>query len=71
MWLLLGCLAMPIDIVPDFIQVVGYADDAVVLALGLRSMTRRAGADVFERHWPGSADGLVAIRWLAGSRAHS
>lgn len=66
LWLLLGYLAMPIDLVPDFIPVLGYADDAVVVAMALRSVTRRAGAEALERHWPGTADGLEAIRRLAG-----
>lgn len=66
LWLLLAYLAMPIDLVPDFIPVLGYADDAVVVALALRSVTRRAGPEAIERHWPGTPDGLVAIRRLAG-----
>ena len=66
LWLLLGYLAMPIDLVPDFIPVLGYADDAVVVAVALRSVTRRAGPEALERHWPGTPDGLAAIRRLAG-----
>jgi uncharacterized membrane protein YkvA (DUF1232 family) len=66
LWLLLGYLAMPIDLVPDFIPVLGYADDAVVVAIALRSVTRRAGPEALERHWPGTPDGLAAIRRLAG-----
>jgi uncharacterized membrane protein YkvA (DUF1232 family) len=66
LWLLFGYLALPIDLVPDFIPVLGYADDAVVVALALRSVTRHAGADAVERHWPGTPDGLAAIRRLAG-----
>jgi uncharacterized membrane protein YkvA (DUF1232 family) len=66
LWLLLGYLAMPIDLVPDFIPVLGYADDAVVVAIALRSVTRRAGADALHRHWPGTPDGLAAVRRLAG-----
>ena len=31
--LLLGCLALPIDLIPDFIPVVGYADDAIIVAI--------------------------------------
>ena len=42
--LLLGYLAVPIDLVPDFVPVLGYADDAIVVALVLRSVVRRAGA---------------------------
>lgn len=51
--------------VPDFIPVLGQADDAIVIALVLRSVTRRAGAAALERHWPGTADGLAAVRRLA------
>lgn len=28
LWLLLGYLAIPVDLVPDFVPVLGYADDA-------------------------------------------
>lgn len=64
--LLLAYLASPIDIIPDFVPVIGYADDAIVVALVLRSVTRRAGPDALERHWPGSPHGLHLIRQLAG-----
>ncbi|RNM11104.1 YkvA family protein [Nocardioides pocheonensis] len=66
LWLLLGYLALPLDLVPDFIPVIGYADDAVIVALALRSVTRHAGAEALSRHWPGSPEGLAAVRRLAG-----
>lgn len=66
LWLLLLYLASPIDLVPDVVPVLGYADDAVVVALALRSVTRAAGPSAVERNWPGSADGLAAVRRLAG-----
>src|SRR3954449_9529580 len=66
LWLLLGYLLIPIDLVPDFIPVIGYADDAVVVALALRSVTRRAGPAALDRHWPGTPEGLAAVRRLAG-----
>jgi uncharacterized membrane protein YkvA (DUF1232 family) len=65
LWLLLGYLALPVDLVPDVVPVIGYADDAVVVALALRSVSRRAGPEALERHWPGSAQGLDAVRRLA------
>ena len=49
--LLLGYLVFPLDLVPDFIPVVGYADDAVIVALALRSVTRAAGPEALDRHW--------------------
>jgi len=66
LWLLLGYLAFPIDLVPDVIPVIGYADDAVIVALALRSVTRVAGAAALDRHWPGTPEGLRAVRRLAG-----
>lgn len=66
LWLLLGYLLMPVDLVPDFIPVIGYADDAVVVAVALRSVVRRAGPESLERHWPGTPEGLAAVRRLAG-----
>ena len=65
LWLLLGYLALPVDLVPDVVPVIGYADDAVVVALVLRSVSRRAGPEALERHWPGSPQGLDAVRRLA------
>lgn len=59
--LLLAYLLSPIDLVPDFIPVIGYADDAVIVALVLRSVLKRAGPEALERHWPGSRSGLDVI----------
>jgi uncharacterized membrane protein YkvA (DUF1232 family) len=64
--LLLAYLALPFDIVPDFIPVIGYADDAILLCVVLRSIVRRAGPDTIRRHWPGSKDGLEALWQVAG-----
>ena len=63
---LLVYLVLPIDLVPDFIPVIGYADDAVVVALALRSVVRAAGPAAIERHWPGSPEGLRVVERLAG-----
>lgn len=64
--LLLAYLLFPIDLVPDFIPVLGYADDAVVVAIALRSVMRHAGRDAIDRHWPGSPEGLAVVTRLAG-----
>ncbi|MFE4727379.1 YkvA family protein [Microbacterium sp. NPDC056736] len=67
-WLLalLGYLLMPFDLVPDFIPVLGFADDAVVVAIVLRFAIRHAGIDAIRRHWPGTPDGLASVLTLAG-----
>jgi uncharacterized membrane protein YkvA (DUF1232 family) len=64
--LLLAYLAIPIDLVPDFIPVLGYADDAIIVTVVLRSTVRRAGLDAVRRHWPGTDDGFTALRRLTG-----
>jgi len=69
--LLLGYLALPIDLVPDFIPVIGYADDAVIVAFVIRSVIKKAGAGPVERHWPGTPDGLAAIYRLTGTTPHA
>ena len=51
-------LASPIDLVPDFLPVVGYADDAILTALVLRRLVRKVGRDKLAKHWPGTPDGL-------------
>lgn len=66
---LLVYLASPIDLVPDFLPVIGYADDAIIVALVLRSVIRKAGHEPLERHWPGSPAGLAIIQRLAGAAA--
>ncbi|WP_448616022.1 YkvA family protein [Modestobacter sp. URMC 112] len=65
-WLLLAYLLSPLDLVPDVLPVVGYADDAVLVAWVLRSVVRRAGDAALARHWPGTDGGLAVVRRLAG-----
>lgn len=64
--LLLAYLALPIDLVPDFIPVLGYADDAIIVAAVLRSVVRRAGQDAVRRHWPGTDEGYAVLARLTG-----
>jgi uncharacterized membrane protein YkvA (DUF1232 family) len=66
LWLLMGYLATPIDLVPDVIPVLGHADDVIIVAVVLRSVVRRAGIDVVRGHWPGSVDGFAALCWITG-----
>ncbi len=63
--LLFAYLALPLDLVPDVVPVLGYADDAIVVAAVLRSVVRTVGLDPLRRHWPGTPDGLAAVVRLA------
>ena len=66
---LLGYLALPFDVVPDFIPVAGQLDDAVVVALALRAILRGGGPEMIEEHWPGPRSSLDLILKLAGRPA--
>jgi uncharacterized membrane protein YkvA (DUF1232 family) len=67
---LLGAyLASPIDLIPDFIPVAGQLDDAIIVALVLRSLVRSSGQAVIEEHWPGPERSLSTILKLAGVRS--
>jgi uncharacterized membrane protein YkvA (DUF1232 family) len=67
--LLLGVvayLAVPIDLVPDFIPVAGQLDDAILVALVLRAVLKGAGPSLVREHWPGPATSLALMLRLAG-----
>src|SRR5215475_1717954 len=57
-WALLIYLASPIDLIPDFVPVVGYADDAIITSFVLRHVIARSGRAKLVEHWPGSEAGL-------------
>jgi uncharacterized membrane protein YkvA (DUF1232 family) len=63
---LIGYLAMPVDLIPDFIPVAGQLDDAILVALVLRAVLRGASADLIRQHWPGPDDSLRSVLRLAG-----
>src|SRR5262245_10723562 len=67
--LLLAYLAIPFDVIPDFIPVLGHADDAIIVTVVLRMVVRRTGLDAVRAHWPGTEDGFTALRRLTGLKA--
>jgi uncharacterized membrane protein YkvA (DUF1232 family) len=62
---LVGYLALPFDLVPDFIPVAGQLDDAIVVALILRSFVRSSGEQLIRELWPGPEQSLALILRLA------
>jgi uncharacterized membrane protein YkvA (DUF1232 family) len=58
-------LAMPLDLIPDFIPVVGQLDDALLVAAVFGYVARSAGREVVEELWPGSETGLRVVLALA------
>ena len=63
----LAWLVSPIDLVPEFIPVLGALDDAVVAALVLRHVRRRTSREVVVEHWRGDPATLDRILRVAGT----
>jgi uncharacterized membrane protein YkvA (DUF1232 family) len=66
---LIAYLALPFDLVPDFIPVAGQLDDAILVALVLRVVLRGGGPEVLREHWPGPATSRDLILRLAYGRS--
>jgi len=64
---LAGYLALPFDLLPDAVPVVGQLDDAIVLALVLRHLVRAGGEPLLRDLWPGPEESLTVLLRLAGA----
>jgi uncharacterized membrane protein YkvA (DUF1232 family) len=66
---LVGYLALPIDLVPDFIPVAGQLDDVLVALLALRVVLRASGGQLLREHWPGPESSLAFVLRFVGTSA--
>ena len=64
---LVGYLALPFDLVPDFIPVAGQLDDVLIVAFVLRRFLRSGGDQLVRQHWPGPDRSLSVVLRLAGT----
>jgi uncharacterized membrane protein YkvA (DUF1232 family) len=66
LFVVLGYLAFPIDLVPDFLPGIGQLDDAVILGLALRLVVRGGGSELVREAWPGPQASLTIVLRAAG-----
>src|ERR671936_899482 len=64
---LVGYLALPFDLVPDFIPVAGQLDDVLVVAFVLRRFLRSGGDELVREHWPGPEQSLRLVFRAVGA----
>ncbi|MFB3044351.1 MAG: YkvA family protein [Acidimicrobiia bacterium] len=56
----------PIDLIPDVIPVIGWADDVLLVLFAIDSLIERAGPEIVEEHWDGPGDLLSLVREAVG-----
>jgi uncharacterized membrane protein YkvA (DUF1232 family) len=66
LWLVLAYLALPIDLVPDFLPGIGQLDDAVLLGVALRLVVHGGGSEMVRKAWPGPETSLTIVLRAAG-----
>ena len=66
--ILLVWLISPIDLVPEFIPVLGPLDDVIVAVVVLRYVRRRLGSEALRSRWRGSDDGWALVERLVAGR---
>ncbi len=64
---LLAWLISPIDLIPEFIPILGPLDDVVVAILVLRYVGRKVGLEELRRRWAGTPEGFALLGRLIGS----
>ena len=57
----------PIDLIPEFIPVIGPLDDVVVAVIALRYTRRRLGIERLRARWTGSNAGFELLELVIGS----
>ena len=63
---LLVWIVSPIDLIPEFIPVIGPLDDVLVAVVALRYVRRRIGVEAMRVRWRGSDEGFAVLGRVAG-----
>jgi uncharacterized membrane protein YkvA (DUF1232 family) len=61
-------IVSPIDLIPEFVPVIGPVDDALIAALILRRVLKTAGTDVVAENWRGDSATLQRLLHLFALR---
>ena len=64
---LLAWILSPIDLIPEFIPVLGPLDDVIVAVVAMRYVRRRVGVEALRRRWSGSDQGFALLLRVIGS----
>jgi len=66
---LVGYLASPLDLIPDFIPVIGQLDDVLIAVLTLRIVRRGIRRSIVRQHWPGPPQSLRVVERVVWRRS--
>ena len=58
----LAYLVSPVDLIPEFVPVIGFADDVLLVSYAINHLITVAGEDVVLEHWDGPRDMLELVR---------
>ena len=64
-------LSLRFDLIPDFIPIIGRLDDALVVAVAIRTALKSADADLIRHHWPGPLSAPSSVLRRAKGRARA
>jgi uncharacterized membrane protein YkvA (DUF1232 family) len=64
---LIAWILSPIDLIPEFIPVLGPLDDVVVAVVAMRYVRRRVGIAELEARWSGSPNGFALLTRVIGT----
>jgi uncharacterized membrane protein YkvA (DUF1232 family) len=65
---LAGYLASPLDLIPDFVPLIGQLDDVLIAAVVLRTVRRGVRRSILRQHWPGPPQSLRVVERIASRR---